>query len=186
MKRNGLLDRTHLLIIDSHKSHVYNYPFLQYMLSNKIQVMAIPAHCSHIVQPLDNVPFACFKRSWEKHLDNWNFQHLGALLNKANFFTVCNRAFYSSMSESNIRAGFKNTGIYPVNYEAIPTSKMAPSYVTDVFRNETSKKMLNALHLKILHLRIIVRFLIYVSILCLILYLNYSIELDTFTFYFQN
>ena len=32
--------RTHLLIIDSHKSHVYNYPFLQYMLSNKIQVMA--------------------------------------------------------------------------------------------------------------------------------------------------
>ena len=90
------------------------------------------------------------------------------------------------MSESNIRAGFKNTGIYPVNYEAIPTSKMAPSYATDVFRNETSKKMLDALHLKILHLRIIVMFLICVSILCLILYLNYSIELDTFTFYFQN
>ena len=27
LKRNGLLDRSHLLIIDSHKSHVYNYPF---------------------------------------------------------------------------------------------------------------------------------------------------------------
>ena len=139
LKRNGLLDRTHLLIIDSHKSHVYNYPFLQYMLSNNIQVMAIPAHCSHIVQPLDNVPFACFKRSWEKHLDNWNFQHLGALLNNSNFFTVFNRAFYSAMSESNIRAGFKNTGIYPVNFEAIPTSKMAPSYVTDIFRHDNSK-----------------------------------------------
>ena len=44
LKRNGLMDRTHLLIIDSHKSHVYNYPFLQYMLSNNIQVMAIPDH----------------------------------------------------------------------------------------------------------------------------------------------
>ena len=74
------MDRTHLLIIDSHKSHVYNYPFLQYMLSNNIQVMEFPAHCSYIVQPLDNVPFACFKRLWEKHLDNWNFQHLGALI----------------------------------------------------------------------------------------------------------
>ena len=186
LKRNGLLDRTHLLIIDSHKSHVYNYPFLQYMLSNNIQVMAIPAHCSHIVQPLDNVPFACFKRSWEKHLDNWNFQHLGALLNKANFFTVFNRAFYSSMSESNIKAGFKNTGIYPVNYEAIPTSKMAPSYVTDVLRNDNSKKMLNALHLKILYLRIIVRFLNFVTILCLILYPNCIIELDLFTFHLQS
>ena len=58
LKRNGLMDRTHLLIIDSHKSHVYNYPFLQYMLSNNMQVMTIPDHCSHIVQPLDNVPFA--------------------------------------------------------------------------------------------------------------------------------
>ena len=66
------------------------------------------------------------------------------------------------MSESNIRAGLKNTGIYPVNYEAMPTSKMTPSYVTDVFRNDTSKNMLNALHLKILYLKIIVRFLIYV------------------------
>ena len=58
LKRNGLMDRTHLLIIDSHKSHVYNYTFLQYMLSNNMQVMTIPDHCSHIVQPLDNVPFA--------------------------------------------------------------------------------------------------------------------------------
>ena len=63
-------------------------------------------------------------------------------------------------------AGFKNTGIYPVNYEVIPTSKMAPSYVTDVFINDNSKKMLNALHLNILYLRIIVRFLNFVTILC--------------------
>ena len=63
-------------------------------------------------------------------------------------------------------AGLKNTGIYPVNYEAIPTSKMAPSYVTDVLRNDNSKKMLNALHLNILYLRIIVRFLNFVTILC--------------------
>ena len=100
-------------------------------------------------------------------------------------FSVFNRAFYSAMSESNIRAGLKNTGINPVNYEAIPTSKIAPSYVTDVLRNDNSKKMLNALHLKILYLRIIVRFLNCVTILCLILYPNCIIELDLFTFHLQ-
>ena len=54
-----MLDRPHLILINSHKSHVYNYPFFRYMLSNNIQVMAIPPHCSHIVQPLDNCPFSC-------------------------------------------------------------------------------------------------------------------------------
>ena len=43
------------------------------------------------------------------------------------------------MSEGNIRAGFKNTGIYPVNFEAIPNRKMAPSFVTDKYRQNTSK-----------------------------------------------
>ena len=144
LRRNGMLDRPHLLLIDSHKSHVYNYPFLRNMLSNNIQVMAIPPHCSHIVQPLDNCPFSSFKRSWEKHLDNWNFNRLGGVLNKENFFTVFNRAFYSSMSEGNIRAGFKNTGIYPVNFEAIPNRKMAPSFVTDKYRQNTSKILLES------------------------------------------
>ena len=93
---------------------------------------------------------------------------------------------FTLQCQSNIRAGLKITGIYPVNYEAIPTSKMAPSYVTDVLRNDNSKKMLNALHLKILYLRIIGRFLNFVTILCLILYPNCIIELDLFTFHLQS
>ena len=96
LNMNRLLDRTHLLTIDSHKSHVYNYPFLQYMLSNKIKLMKIPAYCSHIVQPLYNVPFASFKRSWEKHLDKCNFQYLGALLNNFNFFSIFTFVFSGS------------------------------------------------------------------------------------------
>ena len=31
LKRNRILDRSHLLLIDSHKSHVYGYPFLQFI-----------------------------------------------------------------------------------------------------------------------------------------------------------
>ena len=82
--------------------------------------------------------------------------------------------FTLQCQSQNFMAGLKNTGIYPVNYEAIPTSKMAPRYVTDVLRNDNIKKMLNALHLKILYLRIIVRFLNFVNILCP----NFIIELD--------
>ena len=35
------------------------------------------------------------------------------------------------MSVKNIMAGFRNTGIYPYNPLAIPSTSMAPSEVTD-------------------------------------------------------
>ena len=58
----GRLDQTHLLIIDSHKSHVYHMAFFDEMRENNIHVMAIPPHTSHILQPLNSTPFAQFKR----------------------------------------------------------------------------------------------------------------------------
>ena len=52
--------------------------------------------------------------------------------------------------------------IYPVNFEAIPTSKMAPSYVTDVFRLDNSKmcwKIITCITFEEFMPQIIVRFL---------------------------
>ena len=54
LKTHRLLDRPHLLIIDSHKSHIYNVAFFDCMKANNIYVMAIPPHTSHIVQALDS------------------------------------------------------------------------------------------------------------------------------------
>lgn len=39
------------------------------------------------------------------------------------FFEVFNPAWKSSMSEANIKAGFKRTGIYPVNKYALPSKE---------------------------------------------------------------
>ena len=55
------LDQNHLLIIDSHKSHIYNLAFFDELRDNNIHVMAIPPHTSHVLQPLDSTPFAQFK-----------------------------------------------------------------------------------------------------------------------------
>ena len=76
LKSHKLLNRPHILI-DSHKSHVYNLPFFEEMLENNIHVMAIPPHMSHIVQALDSTPFAQFKKNGEKLLSEWNFDNHG-------------------------------------------------------------------------------------------------------------
>ena len=53
LKANGCLVKPHLLLYDAHKSHIYNLDFLNLMVANKIEVLAIPGHTSHVLQPLD-------------------------------------------------------------------------------------------------------------------------------------
>ena len=60
LKTHRILDRPHLLIVDSYKSHVYNVAFFNLMKEINIHVMAIPSHTSHIVQALDSTSFAQF------------------------------------------------------------------------------------------------------------------------------
>ena len=58
LKANGLADKTNLLILDGHKSHLYNLPFYEAMRANNVEILTIPPHTSHIIQPLNSVPFA--------------------------------------------------------------------------------------------------------------------------------
>ena len=74
LKRNQRLGKPHLLLIDAHKSHIYNLPFLWLMVANKFEVPAIPGHTSHILQPLDLTPFANFKTNWNIQLREYLFQ----------------------------------------------------------------------------------------------------------------
>ena len=61
LKANGLADKTNLLILDGHKSHFYDLPFYKAMRANNVEILTILPHTSHIIQPLDLVPFAQLK-----------------------------------------------------------------------------------------------------------------------------
>ena len=101
------------------------------MRANDIEVLTIPPHTSHILQPLDSIPFAQFKKHWEKNLMRFNSSHSGRALNKVDFWEVFTPAWNAAMCVKNIMAGFRNTGIYPYNPLAIPPTSLAPSEVTD-------------------------------------------------------
>ena len=66
LKYEGLANRKNLLIIDGHKSHLYNLPFYETMRANGIEVLMIPPHTSHVLQPLDSIPFTQFKKKLGK------------------------------------------------------------------------------------------------------------------------
>ena len=97
LKSRGMAYRPNLLIIDGHKSHVYNLPFYEAMQDNNIEILTIPPHTLHLLQALDSVPFAQFKKWWEYHLMRYNNVHSGLSLTKPEFLEVFSPAWNSAM-----------------------------------------------------------------------------------------
>ena len=89
LNSHKLLDRPHILLIDSHKTHVYNLPFFDEMWENNIHVMAIPPHTSHIVQALDSTPFAQFKKIGKSSLVSGILIIMDLFWEKANSLKLC-------------------------------------------------------------------------------------------------
>ena len=106
LKRNQRLGKPHLLLLDAQKSHIYNLPFLLLMTANKIEVLAIPGHTSHILQPLDSTPFANFKTNWNIQLREYLFQNVGMGMPKHDFWIPFVPAWRKSLTVAAIQSSF--------------------------------------------------------------------------------
>ena len=83
------------------------------------------------MQPLDDVPYAALKRRYQKELISYNFKIAGACMTRTQNFCVFVPAFTQAFTPENIRKGFENTGIYPINPKAKKLQETGPSAVTD-------------------------------------------------------
>ena len=133
LKERGLLSKTKkvMLLLDLHSAHLFNLAFMEYMLANNVEVYCFPPHCTHVLQPLDDTPYAAFKSAYNKALLEMNFRKAGVKINRYEFFRVFIPAFTSSMSPALIQKGYANTGIYPVNPRTKKLVKLLPSSVFD-------------------------------------------------------
>ena len=113
--------------MDSHNSHMFNFQFMELMNDNNIIVLAFPSHTTHLLQPLDDVPFANFKTEWYEAIRLFVRAHCGHKLMKKEFFKTFVPCWKKAITVKNIQSGFKNTGVWPVNRDAISDDQMAPA-----------------------------------------------------------
>ena len=109
-------------------------------MENNIEVLAIPAHTSHVIQPLDSTPFANFKSHWNVALIDYLFTLVGCKMLKQDFWLVFWLAWKKSMTTAAIQSGFRRTGIFPFNPHAIKPSDLGPSTTTDNIANLAGKE----------------------------------------------
>jgi hypothetical protein len=124
--KDRTIGRYRLLILDGHGSHV-TPEFDQYCLEHSIIVLCMPPHSSHLLQPLDVGCFAVLKRSYGGLVE----QKIGLGVNhidKLEFLPLYQEARAQALSESNIKGGFRATGLVPFNPSAVLS--LLPKYTT--------------------------------------------------------
>jgi hypothetical protein len=109
--------RYRLLILDGHESH-HSLDFEEYCKENKIITLCMPPHSSHLLQPLDVGCFSLLKKAYGReieHLIRCSITHVS----KTEFFPAFYAAFQATMTEANIKAGFRGAGLVPLDPESV-------------------------------------------------------------------
>lgn len=113
------LEGKKLLIYDGHSSHL-SLPLIDMAIQNGIELFCLPAHTSHLLQPLDVAVYKGVKQGWRIVLQEY--------YQKTNYKSVDKPSFPSLLkqlvdkgcfSRANAISGFEASGIFPLKKEKV-------------------------------------------------------------------
>ena len=120
-----------LLILDGHKSRA-NYFVANLLDSYGIDVLILPGHTSHLLQPFDVSIASPLKSKFQENISNYDRRHkdgngIGRNKSLNDIRIMMIECFINALSESanmtNIKSGFRASGIFPLNPEVPLASK---------------------------------------------------------------
>ena len=127
LKRLGLEKEQCVLIMDGHRSYIYNLPFVYNMYLHNVSITVLESHMTHATQMMDQYPFKASKSHFNyllktgvKIMREWP-------LPKVAFFSVFEPAWQKAMTQHNVHSAFWVTGIFPLNPRVMPPEKFVGS-----------------------------------------------------------
>ncbi len=100
-----------LLVLDGHESH-HSAEFEVYCQEHSIITLCMPAHSSHILQPLDVGCFSPLKQAYGRQIEEMMRAQI-THISKDDFFPAFHAAFDIAMTKSNIQGGFRGARLFP-------------------------------------------------------------------------
>jgi hypothetical protein len=141
-----------LLVLDGHESH-HSADFEHYCKENDIITLCMPAHSSHLLQPLDVGCFGPLKRAYGKEIENFVRAHINHIT-KVEFLSAFKNAFFAAFGEGNVRAGFRGSGLVPLDPDTViskldvklrtPTPTGSPPTSSDLWTSKTPQNPIEA------------------------------------------
>ena len=115
-----------ILIQDSHVSHML-IKVIELARANDVHLLCLPAHTTHMFQPLDVVVFKPFKTYFSKTRASYLAKHPGRVITNDMIASLVATSWPDAFSPHNIMGGFRKTGIYLINPGAIDDKMLSPS-----------------------------------------------------------
>jgi hypothetical protein len=106
-----------MLIINGHKSH-NSAEFQQYCKDQKIISLCMPAHSSHLLQPLNVGCFSPLKKAYRDKVNKLMRNQINHIT-KQEFLPYFKAAQKKAITASNIQGGFQGAGLVPFNPERV-------------------------------------------------------------------
>jgi hypothetical protein len=134
-----------MLVVDGHESHL-SAEFQIFCKSHNIITLSMPSHSSHLTQPLDVGCFSVLKRSYGDQINGLVKAHVNHIT-KVEFFIAFKAAYLETMTEKNIKGGFRGSGLVPFDPQAViskldvklqtPTPTRPPLPANDAWVSQT-------------------------------------------------
>ncbi|KAL8296578.1 hypothetical protein RB600_001864 [Gaeumannomyces tritici] len=109
-----LTPEARLLILDGHGSHVTK-EFMSLCLRNNVFLLYLPAHTSHVLQPLDLSIFSPLKQAYRQKIGFQALFTCSTVVGKRQFLTAYAHARSEALIALNIKAGWRASGLWPRN-----------------------------------------------------------------------
>ena len=115
-----------LLLKDGHASHT-TIEVIELARASNVHILCLPAHTTHVLQPLGVGGFKSFKIHFSKSCSKYMSQHPGRVVTADKLASLVAEAWPHSFTSVNITSGFKKTGVYPLNPGEVSDCQLAPS-----------------------------------------------------------
>lgn len=107
-----------VLLMDGHSSH-YCPSTIKFAAKEKIILFSLPPNTTHLTQPLDKSIFGPLKIFWREVCHQFIVKNPGSKVSKHNFSSLFSEAWIRALTPHNIVSGFRITGVYPPDRNAI-------------------------------------------------------------------
>ena len=118
-----------MLLVDGHTSHITTQA-IQFCIDQKIILLCLPAHLTHIIQPLDVGIFAPLAHAYKKGVRTSGELVAIHHIDKVDFIEIYQRARRIAITQQNIEKAWAKTGLFPFNPQLI-LSKYPPIELTE-------------------------------------------------------
>jgi hypothetical protein len=123
-------DDRHVIVLDGHHSHK-SLEAVIFCRENGIDLITLPPHCTHKMQPLDTTFFKGLKTAYNSAANSWMMQNEGRRITFYEVAGIFSKAYNRSATVERAVKGFESTGLWPFNDDLFQGEDFAPSNMTD-------------------------------------------------------